>query len=125
MQGDGVAGPELERALKHLFHCFRVANPEVSSKIILLLVENPQGLTVSDIRERLDISYAMVLRIVSELESLGIVETDRLKVKKGRGRARKLVRLNVEGLRRLARDCINLVRLVERLEFPQEEAKSG
>ncbi len=108
---------EYERSLKHLFHCFRVANPDVSSRIVLLLLERPEGYTVSEIREKLDISYAMVLRIVSELESLGIVETDRLKVKKGRGRARKLVRLNLEGLKKLARQCVEIVGAIEKLEF--------
>ncbi len=108
---------EYERSLKHLFYCQRVANPDVSSRIVLLLLERPEGYTVSEIREKLDISYAMVLRIVSELESIGVVETDRLKVKKGRGRARKLVRLNLEGLKRLARQCIDSISLVEKLEF--------
>ncbi len=101
---------ELERSLKHLFHCYKVANPEVSSRIVMLLLENEKGLTVSDIKDKLGLSYAMVLRIVSELESLGLVETDRVKVVKGRGRARKLVILSPEGIARLAEQCIEMLK---------------
>jgi len=106
-------------AARYLFRCFRVANPDVSARVVLLLLEKPEGYTLSELGERLGVSYAMVLRIVSELESLGIVETDRLKVKKGRGRARKLVRLNLEGLKRLARQCIDIVGKIEKLEYAQ------
>ncbi len=125
MAGNGSEKAEIERALKHLFHCFRVANPDVSSRIVVLLLERPEGATVSDIKDALDISYAMVLRIVSELESLGLVETDRLKLKKGRGRARKLVRLNLEGLKRLARQCIDLVSVLERVEMKPAAQQAG
>jgi len=62
---------------------------------------------------------------VSELESLGIVETDRLKVKRGRGRARKLVKLNIDGLKRLARQCIEIVGVLEKLEAPKQEAQTA
>ncbi|MCE4600328.1 MAG: winged helix-turn-helix domain-containing protein [Desulfurococcales archaeon] len=102
----GLDKAELERALRHLLHCFKAANPEVSARIVMLLMDNPQGLTVSDIKERLNVSYAMALRIVSELESLGVVETDRVKVVKGRGRARKLAKLSKDGISRLASQCI-------------------
>jgi len=105
-----VKKAELEKALKHLFHCFKVANPDVSSRIVLLLLENPEGYTVSDIKDKLELSYAMVLRIVGELESLGLVETDRKKVTKGRGRARKLVRISKEGLKKLATQCIETIK---------------
>jgi len=120
LNGDGASRQEVERALKHLFHCFKVANPDVSSRIVVYLMGKPEGATVSEIKDALEVSYAMVLRIVSELESLGIVETDRKKVKKGRGRARKLVKLNIEGLKRLARQCIEIVGVLEKLEAPQQ-----
>lgn len=102
----GLDKGELERALRHLLHCFKAANPEVSARIVILLMENEQGLTVSDIKDKLGVSYAMALRIVSELESLGVVETDRVKVVKGRGRARKLAKLSRDGIARLAKQCI-------------------
>lgn len=108
----GIEEGELEKALKSLLHCFKAANPEVSAKIVMELLkekEREKGLTVSDIRDRLNVSYAMALRIISELESLGIVETDRVKVVKGRGRARKLARLSIAGIEKLAKQCIEQI----------------
>lgn len=112
----GLDKAELERSLRHLLHCFKAANPEVSSKIVLLLMENEKGLTVSDIKDELGVSYAMALRIVSELESLGVVETDRVKVVKGRGRARKLARVSKDGITKLAKECIEYLEPLTNLQ---------
>jgi len=112
----GLDRSELEKSLRALLHCFKAANPEVSARIILLLLENEKGITVSEIKDQLGVSYAMALRIISELESLGIVETDRVKVVKGRGRARKLAKLSKEGIVRLAKQCISLLEPLTKIQ---------
>jgi len=60
VSGNGVSKHEVERALKHLFHCFKVANPDVSSRIVVYLMERPQGATVSEIKDALEVRWSSV-----------------------------------------------------------------
>ncbi len=99
--------------LKALVQCASVPDPEVSAEIIEVLLDKKE-ISVRDITKELNVSYPLVLRVVNDLTGLGIASTSKIKVE-GRGRPRKLVRLNVNKLLSLLGDCRKSLDEVEKL----------
>ena len=111
----------LSQALKALMRCRQVPDADLAARLIEYLLEHPEGATMKELSEGLQISYPMVLKVVNELESLNVVETSKLKPKpkqegagRGRGRARKLVKLYKPMLKRHIQECKAILSVVER-----------
>jgi len=104
---------EVERALRLLFK--DTSSRDTIVRLVRYLLEKRDGATIGELAEVLNVSYVLVLRAVNELEKLGVVVFDKVKVKPGRGRARKIVKLDVEGLKRLARQHIQTLQAIENL----------
>lgn len=101
------------KALKALIQCASVPDPEVSAHIIEILLERNE-MSVRDLTKELNVSYPLVLRVINDLTGLGIVTASKLKIE-GRGRPRKLVRLNVSKLLTLLDDCRKNLDEVEKI----------
>ncbi|MCE4603013.1 MAG: winged helix-turn-helix domain-containing protein [Desulfurococcales archaeon] len=105
----------VRRGLKSLLYCHSVPDPELATRIIDTLLKEGR-LSIKDISKRLDVSYPLVLRIVNDMASMGILDTDRVKPE-GRGRSRKVVFVNKDGLLKLIDDCLGtLTRLREQID---------
>ncbi|PVU71872.1 transcriptional regulator [Acidilobus sp. SCGC AC-742_E15] len=78
-------------------------DPDVSAQIISILLERKE-VSVKDLTKELGVSYPLVLRVINDLTGLGITTTSKLKME-GRGRPRKLVRINVGKLSELLEEC--------------------
>lgn len=99
--------------LKALIQCASVPDPEVSAQIIEVLLDRKE-ISVRDITKELNVSYPLVLRVINDLTGLGIVTTSKLKIE-GRGRPRKLVKLNVNKLLAMLDECRKSLDEVEKL----------
>ncbi|ADL19636.1 MULTISPECIES: HTH domain-containing protein [Acidilobus] len=88
-------------------------DPEVSAQIIEVLLDRKE-ISVRDITKELNVSYPLVLRVINDLTGLGIVTTSKLKIE-GRGRPRKLVKLNVNKLLAMLDECRKSLDEVEKL----------
>lgn len=99
--------------LKALIQCASVPDPEVSAQIIEVLLDRKE-ISVRDITKELNVSYPLVLRVINDLTGLGIVTTSKLKIE-GRGRPRKLVKLNINKLLAMLDECRKSLDEVERL----------
>ncbi len=106
---------ELRKGIKGLLYCHSVPDPELASRIVVLLLEKGR-MSIKDISAALDVSYPLVLRIVNDMASMGVLGSDREKPE-GRGRSRKVVYVNVGGLLGLVENCIRM------LEGVREEIK--
>ncbi len=95
--------PRTLKSLRALIQCTSVPDPEVSTEIIAVLL-NKNEMSIRDLTKELNVSYPLVLRVVNDLSGLGILSTSKLKIE-GRGRPRKLVKLNVNKLYLLLDDC--------------------
>ncbi len=105
---------KIRKGVKALLYCHSMPDPDLSSRIIILLLEKGR-MSVKDISNELEVSYPLVLRLVNDMTSIGILDTDREKPE-GRGRARKVVSVNKEGLLDLIEDCLEtLTQLKEEL----------
>ncbi|MEB3862127.1 MAG: winged helix-turn-helix domain-containing protein [Desulfurococcales archaeon] len=105
----------IRRGLKSLLYCHSVPDPDLATRIIDILLKEGR-LSIKDISTRLEVSYPLVLRIVNDMASMGILDTDRVKPE-GRGRSRKVVFVNKEGLLKLIDECLNtLTRLKDQIE---------
>ncbi len=114
----------LSQALKALMKCKQVPDADLASRLVEVLLELGRGATMKELSEKLGISYPMVLKVVNELESLGIVETSKVKPEGGRGRAKKLVTLSVPMLANLVEQCKDILSVVEEYVEPLiKEAK--
>jgi predicted ArsR family transcriptional regulator len=117
--------------LKALIQCASVPDPEVSAQIIEALLERKE-ISVRDLTKELNVSYPLVLRVINDLTGLGIVSTSKLKIE-GRGRPRKLVRLNTAKLMSMLDECRKYFDDVEKyiepkikeLESPQPTAQQS
>jgi len=117
--------------LKALIQCASVPDPEVSAQIIEALLERKE-ISVRDLTKELNVSYPLVLRVINDLTGLGIVSTSKLKIE-GRGRPRKLVRLNTAKLMSMLDECRKYFDEVEKyiepkikeLESPQPTAQQS
>lgn len=103
----------MSQSLKALMKCKQVPDADLASRLIEVLLELDRGATMKELSEKLGISYPMVLKVVNELESLGIVETSKIKPESGRGRAKKLVKLSVPMLANLVEQCKDILSVVE------------
>ncbi|MEB3780726.1 MAG: winged helix-turn-helix transcriptional regulator [Desulfurococcales archaeon] len=106
--------------LKALMQCHSIPDHELAANIVEKLLEKRDGLTIIDLADELDVSYPLVLRVVNDLSSMGVIETSRVKPG-GKGRSRKLARVNVDGLKELLSECKDLLGKVE--ELIEAEAK--
>ena len=113
--------PRVKRGLKALLQCLSVPDHELASQIIQKLIDN-RSMTVRELADALDVSYALVLRVVNDLAGIGVIETGRVKPE-GRGRARKLVSLNLDGLREMVEECKEMLKSVEELIARAAEAR--
>ncbi len=91
------------KALRAMIQCASIPDPDVSAHIVWVLLEKKE-ISVKDLTKELNVSYPLVLRVINDLTGLGIVTTSKLKVE-GRGRPRKLVRINLQKLASLLDDC--------------------
>lgn len=91
------------KALRAMIQCASIPDPDVSAQIVWVLLEKKE-ISVKDLTKELNVSYPLVLRVINDLTGLGIVTTSKLKVE-GRGRPRKLVRINLQKLASLLEDC--------------------
>ena len=114
-----MATDAVRKGLKSLLYCHSVPDPELATRIIDTLLKEGR-LSIKDISNRLDVSYPLVLRIVNDMAGMGILDTDRVKPE-GRGRSRKVVFVNREGLLRMIDECLNtLTSLKEQIEKKAE-----
>ncbi|MEB3845292.1 MAG: winged helix-turn-helix transcriptional regulator [Desulfurococcales archaeon] len=103
----------LSQSLKSLMKCKQVPDADLAARLVEILLKLDRGATMKELSENLGISYPMVLKVVNELESLGIVETAKVKPQGGRGRAKKLVTLSVPMLANLVEQCKDILSVVE------------
>ncbi len=111
-----IDAPEAEAldCLVSVMRYFKIPSQELAARLILKLVELEE-ISAADLAGELGASYPLVLRIVGELERIGIIETGKLK-SKGRGRPRKLIKLDREKLAETLGICEERARyLKERL----------
>ncbi len=101
------------KALRAMIQCASIPDPDVSAQIIWVLLERKE-ISVKELTKELNVSYPLVLRVINDLTGLGIVTTSKLKVE-GRGRPRKLVRINLQKLSSLLEDCRRDMDEVEKL----------
>jgi predicted ArsR family transcriptional regulator len=102
-----------QRSLRALIRCASIPDPDVSAQIISILLERKE-VSVKDLTKELGVSYPLVLRVINDLTGLGITTTSKLKME-GRGRPRKLVRINVGKLSELLEECRRNLSEVESL----------
>jgi predicted transcriptional regulator len=91
------------KPIKALIQCVSVPDYDLAAQILNYLLDKKE-LSVRDLTKVLSVSYPLVLRVVNDLAGLGIVETSKLKVE-GRGRPRKLVKINVSKLLEMLDGC--------------------
>ncbi len=104
----------ISQALKSLMKCKQVPDADLAARLVEHLLAKDKGSTMSELSKELGISYPMVLKVVNELESLGVVETSKVKPEGGRGRAKKLVKLYKPMLSNLVNECKAILDVVER-----------
>ncbi|MDP8002658.1 MAG: transcriptional regulator [Caldisphaera sp.] len=92
-----------EKPIKSLIQCISVPDYDLAAQILEYLLDKKE-LSVRDLTKVLNVSYPLILRVVNDLAGLGIVETSKLKVE-GRGRPRKLVKINTGKLLDMLGDC--------------------
>ncbi|MGC9210340.1 MAG: transcriptional regulator [Acidilobus sp.] len=109
------------KALRAMIQCASIPDPDVSAQIIWVLLERKE-VSVKDLTKELNVSYPLVLRVINDLTGLGIISTSKLKVE-GRGRPRKLVRINVQKLKSLLEDCRKDLEEVDKLIASKSESK--
>ena len=104
-------------------NCIGLSDPEVVAELLDMLLEHG-SLTAKQASEEIDVSYPLVLKIINNLASRGIVKTSKLKGE--RGRPRKQVSLNKDIVVKLVDECISkLERFKEAvLEAPQPASGS-
>jgi predicted ArsR family transcriptional regulator len=89
--------------LVSLMRYFKVPSQELAARLIMKLIELEE-VAATELAEELGASYPLVLRVINELERIGVVESGKIKTK-GRGRPRKLVKLNRERLAEVLSIC--------------------
>ena len=107
---EGVSAGELENAIMALMRCLKIPNHELATKLIVKLVDVGE-IPAASLAGELDVSYPLVIRVLSELERVGIIESGKLKGK-GRGRPKKLIKLNKDKLGDLLRTCEESLRIL-------------
>jgi len=103
---EGLGG-DLE-CLVTIMKYLKIPSQELAAQLVLRLIDEGEA-TAADLAGKLGASYPLVLRVVGELERVGLIESSKLKGK-GRGRPKKLIRLN--------RD-----KLIETISMCEERAK--
>ncbi len=91
------------KSIKSLIQCISVPDYELAVQILGYLMDKKE-LSVRDLTKELNVSYPLVLRVVNDLAGIGVVETSKLKAE-GRGRPRKLVKINTEKLLEMLNEC--------------------
>ena len=98
---------------------FKIPSQELAAKLILKLMDLDE-VSAADLAEKLEASYPLVLRIIGELERIGIIETGKIK-SKGRGRPRKLVKLNKKRLAETLGVCEERARYLKKKLLENEK----
>ncbi len=101
---------EILDCLISIMRYFKIPSQELAAKLLIKLMEGEET-TAGELANALGASYPLVLRVISELERINIVETGKLK-SKGRGRPRKLVKLNRERLSEALGICEERARVI-------------
>jgi predicted ArsR family transcriptional regulator len=105
--------------LTSMMRYFKIPSQELAARLVLRLIEVGET-TAAELAEELGASYPLVLRVINELERIGVIETGKMK-SKGRGRPRKLVKLNKEKLAEALSVCEERARVLrERLLGPKQ-----
>jgi len=99
--------------IRALLYCRSVPDPELSSKIVELVWERGR-VPVKELSSILDVSYPLILRLVNDMSSMGILLTDREKPQ-GRGRSKKVVEVNKGGLLEMVNECISVLEELKRV----------
>lgn len=103
-------------------NCIGISDPEVVAELLDMLIERG-SLTARQASDEIDVSYPLVLKVINNLASRGIVKTSKLKGE--RGRPRKQVMINKEVVVKLVDECIQRLssfkEMVEKTPEPTQE----
>ena len=100
-------------------NCIGISDPEVVAELLDMLLEHG-SLTARQASDEIGVSYPLVLKVINNLASRGIVKTSKLKGE--RGRPRKQVSINKEVVVKLIDDCINRLNKFKEMVLSAPEA---
>jgi len=95
----------VERSLRKLFRCLDVSDLDSSVRILAVLLRERRPIPLITLVELVGLTYSRIASIVKYLESLGVIESDIMKLPRP-GRPRKIVWVKEEGLYQLVDTCI-------------------